>query len=143
MDARELARRWARTWTEAWPVRDVEAIAALQSEDGDHWASMFRRYRGRAGLRVYLQECFAEESRPAEVRFAEPQVDGDAAAVEYWSVIYVKGQPTTISGCTLLRFDETGLVAEARDYSHVKEGRHAPPAGLFGAVPGLAPGGQS
>ncbi|MGW3613673.1 nuclear transport factor 2 family protein [Micromonospora sp. NPDC005163] len=137
MDTRKLAQRWARTWTEAWPIRDVEAIAALQSEDGDHWASMFRPYGGRSGLRTYLKECFAEETRPAEVWFAEPQVDGDVAAVEYWSVIYVNGQPTTISGCTVLRFDEVGLVAEARDYSHVKEGHHAPPAGLFGAAPAV------
>ncbi|RLP92870.1 nuclear transport factor 2 family protein [Micromonospora sp. BL4] len=135
VDTRELAQRWARTWTEAWPVRDVEAIAALQSADGDHWASMFRPYRGRSGLRAYLTECFAEESHPAEVWFAEPQVDGQAAAVEYWSVIYVKGAATTISGCTLLRFDEAGLVAEARDYSHVMEGRHLPPAGLFESAP--------
>jgi hypothetical protein len=47
--------------------------------------------------------------------------------VEYWAVIYVKDQPTTISGCTVLRFNDAGLVAEARDYSHVKEGRHSPP----------------
>ena len=53
------------------------------------------------------------------------------AAVEYWAVTHLQGQPLTISGCTVLRFDETGLVAEARDYSHVKEGEHPPPAGLF------------
>ncbi|MEV1317240.1 hypothetical protein AB0J14_14275 [Micromonospora arborensis] len=42
-------------------------------------------------------------------------------------------KPTTrvLCGCTVLRFDEAGLVAEARDYSHVREGHHAPPAGLF------------
>ncbi|WP_406077137.1 nuclear transport factor 2 family protein [Micromonospora sp. NBC_00858] len=131
MDTREAAQRWARTWTDAWPVRDVEALTALQSESGDHWASMFRPYRGRSGLRVYLEECFADETRPAQVWFAEPQVDGDAAAVEYWAVIHVKDKPVTVSGCTLLRFDEAGLVAEARDYSDVKEGNHAPPAGLF------------
>ncbi|MGQ5265130.1 nuclear transport factor 2 family protein [Micromonospora sp. ZYX-F-536] len=131
MDTREAARRWARTWAEAWPTKDLEAIAALQTEDGDHWASLFRPYRGRSGLRAYLEECFAEETRPAEVWFAEPQVDGDAAAVEYWAVIHIKDHPVTISGCTVLRFDEAGLVAEARDYSHVKDGQHAPPAGLF------------
>ena len=131
MDTREAARRWAKTWSDAWPIKDVDAIVALQAEDGDHWASMFRPFRGRAGLRGYLEESFAEESRPAEAWFAEPQVDGDAAAVEYWAVIYVKDQPMTISGCTLLRFDDASLVAEARDYSQVKEGRVLPPASLF------------
>jgi hypothetical protein len=47
-------------------------------------------------------------------------------------VTYPQDQPLTISGCTLLRFDHDGLVAEARDYSHVKHGRFPPPDGLFG-----------
>ncbi|GAB2960964.1 hypothetical protein GCM10027280_57250 [Micromonospora polyrhachis] len=131
METRAAAQRWARTWATAWPVKDVAAIVALQAEEGDHWASMFRPYRGRDGLREYVTECFAEETRPAETWFAEPQVDGATAAVEYWVVLYVDEKPTTISGCTVLRFDESGLVTEARDYSHVREGRHLPPDGLF------------
>jgi hypothetical protein len=127
VDARDAARRWARTWAEAWPVADVEAIVALQAESGDHWASLFRPLRGRAGLRSYVAECFAEETHPAETWFAEPRVDGDSAAVEYWVVMHTKDGPMTVCGCTMLRFDESGLVTEARDYSHMKEGRHAPP----------------
>lgn len=134
MDAREAAKRWADTWARSWPARDVEAIVALQAEDGDHWASMFRPYRGRDGLRAYVRECFDSETRPAEVWFGEPQVDGDRAAVEYWAVTYPQDQPLTITGCTLLRFDDAGLVAEARDYSHVRQERLLPPAGLFGAA---------
>jgi hypothetical protein len=38
----------------------------------------------------------------------------------------------TISGCTVLRFDESGLAAESRDYSRTEPGSHEPPAGLFG-----------
>jgi hypothetical protein len=44
--------------------------------------------------------------------------------------MHTKDGPMTICGCTTLRFDEAGLVAEARDYSHMKEGRHVPPAAL-------------
>jgi ketosteroid isomerase-like protein len=131
VDTREAARRWARTWADAWPVKDTDAIVALQAEEGCHWASMFRPYRGRRGLRRYLYEYFAEESRPAVVWFAEPQVDGDTAAVEYWALVCINDQPATISGCTLVRFDASGLVAEARDYSHVKEGHHTPGGGPF------------
>ena len=129
MDARDAANRWAKVWAQSWPTKDVEGIVGLQRADGDHWASMFRPYRGREGLRAYVRECFDEETRPAEVWFGNPQVDGDMATVEYWAVTYPAGQPLTISGCTLLRFDEQGLVAEARDYSHVKQGRFLPPAG--------------
>ena len=129
METREAARRWAATWAESWPAQDIGAIVAMQAEDGEHWASMFRLFRGRAGLRRYLEEYFAEESRPAAVWFAEPRVDGDEAAGEYWALVYINGQPKTISGCTIVRFDESGLVAEARDYSHVKDGHHVPDAG--------------
>ena len=131
MNARDAAKRCANAWARAWPAKDVDGIVGLQAEDGDHWASMFRLYRGRDGLRMYVRECFDEETRPAEVWFGEPQVDGDMATVEYWAVTYPDDQALTISGCTLLRFDDEGLVAEARDYSHVKQGRFLPPAGLF------------
>ena len=131
MDTREAARRWADMWAQGWPAKDIDGISGLQAENGDHWASMFRPYRGQQGLRTYLKECFDDETRPAEVWFAEPQVDGDLAAVEYWAVTYPNEQPLTISGCTVLRFDAQGLVTEARDYSHVKEGRFPPPADLF------------
>ena len=132
MDTREAARLWVSTWVSGWPAKNADAILARQADDGDHWASMFRPFRGRAGLREYLEECFAEETRPAQVWFAEPQVDGGAAAVEYWAQVWIQDQPMTISGCTVLRFDESGLVAESRDYSHVKPGSQPPPAGMFG-----------
>lgn len=131
MDTREAARRWADTWAEAWPSKDADAIVALQAEDGDHWASMFRRYRGRAGLREYVDESFAEESLPARTWFAEPRVDGDSASVEYWSLVHIGDRQLTISGCTVVRFDQSGLVTESRDYSHVEVGHRQPPEGLF------------
>jgi hypothetical protein len=132
METRAAAQRWATTWADAWPVQDVDAIVALQGADADHWASMFRQFHGPSGLRTYVAEAFAEETRPAEVWFATPQVDGDVAAVEYWALVYFDDKPMTISGCTVLRFDGAGLVASARDYSHVEPGHHAAPVDIFG-----------
>jgi hypothetical protein len=132
VDTRTAARRWGRTWAAAWTAKDTDAIVALQAEDGVHWASLFRRFDGRAGLREYLAGCFADEvGGPAETWFAEPVVDDDSAAVEYWAVLHLADGPTTISGCTVVRFDDSGLVREARDYSHAKEGRELPPVGVF------------
>ncbi len=131
MGVGEAVRRWTEAWSRGWPAKDVESIVNLHAEQGDHWASMFHRCRGRAGLRAYVMECFEEETRPAEVWFSEPQVDGDLATVEYWAVTYPYDRPLTTSGCTVLRFDADGLVTESRDYSHTQEGHLSPPAALF------------
>ncbi|MGW0507347.1 nuclear transport factor 2 family protein [Micromonospora sp. NPDC003241] len=131
MDVRDAAQRWADAWATGWPAQDGERIVELQAEQGDHWASMFRPCRGRAGLRAYVEECFGEETRRAEVWFGVPRVDGDTATVEYWAITYPYDQPVTLSGCTVVRFDADGLVTESRDYSHAKEGRFPPPTGLF------------
>lgn len=131
MNTLEAAQRWATTWEQAWPLKDVEAIVQLQADDGDHWASMFRRIHGNDALRDYLRECFDEETAPAEAMFGEPAVDGRHACVEYYVVIHLADGPTTISGCTVLHFDGFGLVKQARDYSHAKKGRHEPPVVEF------------
>ncbi len=133
MDVREAARRWMDAWRQGWPAKDVERIVTRHAEHADHWASMFHRCRGRAGLRAYVLECFAEETRPAEVWFGAPHLDGDLTTVEYWAITYPYDQPLTTSGCTLLRFDAAGLVTESRDYSHTREGRTPPPSTLFPA----------
>ncbi|PQZ89151.1 hypothetical protein CQ012_03525 [Arthrobacter sp. MYb214] len=133
MQTTEAAQRWATTWANAWPLKDVNAIVQLQADDGDHWASMFRRLRGPNGLRTYLEECFAEETQPAETWFSEPIVNGSSASVEYWVVMFIKDQPMTVSGCTVLSFDDSGLVTTARDYSHVKDGHHLRPELPFSA----------
>lgn len=127
MQTIEAARCWARTWAKAWPLNDAEAIVELQAEDGEHWASMFRPLHGRSALRAYLEECFAEETKPAETWFGEPLVDGNSASVEYWVVMFVQDKPMTVAGCTVLTFNDSGLVTTARDYSHVKDGYHQRP----------------
>jgi len=131
MDPADAALRWARMWAKAWPTRDADAIVALQAEDGLHWASMFRPFRGREGLRSYVEQSFAEETAPTRCWFYEPIVSpSGTAAVEYWALGVYQGEPMTISGCTVLRFDADGLVAEARDYSHMQPGHHPPPTHL-------------
>src|SRR5262249_38721658 len=109
------------TWTSASPRRPAPRGAGSPSR-----GSTATRPPWRTGPRP------TPGTGPGVVGFAEPRVDGAAAAVEYWAQTYAGDRPTTISGCTVVRFDQTGLVAEARDYSHVKEGHHPPPADLSG-----------
>jgi ketosteroid isomerase-like protein len=128
MDAHQAAERWVHTWTAAWATRDADAIVALQADEGVHWASPFREpYQGREGLRRYLESSFGSETEPTRAQFARPTVDGDTASFEYWALATYDGVPTTISGCTVVRFDADGLVAEARDYSWMEEGHHPVP----------------
>ena len=122
MDPMTAAKRWATTWEEAWPRHDVEAIVALQSPDGDHYASPFRRYGGPDGLRRYLVESFAEETEPTRCRFAEPIVTGRTAAIEYWAIMTTTDGEITLSGCSVIEFDDDGLATSVRDYSHTAHG---------------------
>ena len=53
MDAETAARRWAETWSHAWPQRDVEAIVALYADAAVHHTTPFREPGlGRAGVSV-------------------------------------------------------------------------------------------
>ena len=130
MDAEQAARRWAETWTAAWLAHDVEAVVGLYAEDCVHRSTPFRPpHRGREAVRQYVDEAFAEERDVGEVRFGMPVVEGDRAFVEYWATsLDRRGEPTTLAGCAVARFDADGLVTEARDYWHVEAGHHTPPA---------------
>jgi hypothetical protein len=120
-DARTAARRWADTWAQAWPAKDVEAIAALYAPGADFRSHPFREPED-AG--EYVRRAFAEEQGESECRFGEPLVDADRAAVEYRAVLVYEGREMTLAGTTLLRFRPDGLVVEHRDYWALEEGRH-------------------
>ena len=52
MDAEIAARRWAETWSRAWPQRDAEAIAALYAGTVVYRSPAFRPPDvGLAGVR--------------------------------------------------------------------------------------------
>ena len=60
MDPETVARRWADTWSRAWPQRDAEAIAALYADTVVHRSTAFRPPGlGLGGIRRYLDENFA------------------------------------------------------------------------------------
>ena len=63
MDAETAARRWADTWSRAWPQRDVEAIAALYADTAVYRSPAFRQpYPGLAGVRRSGENLPAEET---------------------------------------------------------------------------------
>jgi SnoaL-like domain len=120
MDAGDAAGRWASTWQRAWPERDIEAIVALYADGVEYRALAFRPPEpGPEGVRAYLTREFAVEN-DIVCRFGAPVASGDRAAVEWWASWVENGEPITLAGSTFLRFDESGLVVDHRDYlSHV------------------------
>lgn len=130
---RQAADRFARTWQQCWSSNDPAPLAALYAGDCVHRSMPFRPvHQDRSAVLDYIAGTFEDE--PAEqVRFGPPLVDGDHATVEFWALLTRRddGQPTTLAGCVLLRFDADGLVAEARDYWHVTDGHRQPEGALF------------
>ena len=129
MDAETAARRWADTWSRAWPQRDTEAIAALYADTAVYRVPAFREPDlGLAGVRRYLNEQFPVEEN-IECRFGQPIVSGERAAVEWWASWIERGQELSYAGVTVLRFDSQGQVVEHRDYYNYVERREPPYAG--------------
>ena len=126
MDPEIAARRWADTWSRAWPQRDVEAIAALYADTAVYRSPAFRPPDlGLAGVRRYLNENLPAEEN-IECWFGQPIVSGDRAAVEWWGSWTEQDQELTFAGVTVLRFDAQGKVVEHRDYDNHIEQRQPP-----------------
>ena len=124
MDVRSAARRWAATWEAAWERLDAEAIIGLYRPDAGYVSAPFRDPdRGPA---PYLSRVLPEEAH-VEARFDEPIVDGDRAAVRWWATLIENGEPITLAGTSVLRFDANGLVVEQWDAWDQADGRRPPP----------------
>jgi hypothetical protein len=118
--AEAAARRWAETWAQAWPLADVDSIAALYAADALFYSQAFREPEAPA---AYVARVFADQ-REAECRFGTPVAAGGRAAVDWWGVITDRdGTVETIAGTSLLRFDADGLVVEQRDVWSSQPGR--------------------
>lgn len=126
MAAVSHARRWADRYRSAWEAGDAEAAAALYAPDCVFRSAPFREVEPPLS---YTTREFPE-ARAEDVRFGEPVEEGDRAAVEWWATLVLPGgEEQALAGCSVLRFDEQGLVAEARDYWHLEAGRRQPSPG--------------
>jgi len=130
-------RRWVDAYGQAWRDKDAEAVAALFTPDATYLASPTGApHRGREGIRRYWRRATATQ-RDLDLRFGEPIVAGNRAAVEWWAVMRDAGwgperpdDSVTLPGCLLLRFTGDGLCADLREYWNADFGaRVAPPVG--------------
>jgi len=118
-----FARRWAERYRVAWEAGDPEAAAALYATDCVFRSAPFRDPEPPLS---YTRRVFPE-ARAEDVRFGEPIEEGERAAVEWWATLALAdGEEQVLAGCSVLRFDDEGLVVEARDYWHGEPGRREP-----------------
>ena len=123
MAAVSHARRWADGYKLAWETDDPVAAAALYHPDCVFRSAPFREPEPPIDYttRVY------PEARAEDVRFGEPVEEGHRTAVEWWATLMLPdGEEQAIAGCSVLRFDDQGLVVESRDYWHMEPGRREP-----------------
>ncbi|HEV2005526.1 MAG TPA: nuclear transport factor 2 family protein [Candidatus Limnocylindrales bacterium] len=104
-------------WKRGWAEHDSVSVAERYAANCTFSSHPLRpTVRGRAAAAAWIRDAFAEESS-ARFVFGLPIVADDRAAVEYRAIITDQdGVETTLAGTTILRFDETGLVIEHRDY---------------------------
>jgi ketosteroid isomerase-like protein len=121
-----FGKRWAERYQVAWENGDPDAAAALYRPDCVFRSAPFRETEPPID---YTRRVFPE-AKAENVRFGEPVEEGDRAGVEWWAVLVSPdGEAQTIAGCSVLRFDDEGLVVEARDYWTMEPGRRDPPPG--------------
>jgi hypothetical protein len=118
-------RRWIEGWERAWNSRDPGPIDELYTED-----CVFRShpFREPEDPREYVRRVLPAEEE-VEARFAEPVVDGERAAVEWWATLIEEGEEVTLVGCSILRFAPDGRCSDQRDYWAITPGRRPPPEG--------------
>jgi SnoaL-like protein len=100
-------------WERGWRDHDVERIDALYAD-----ACVFRSapFRATQVPREFVEWAFSDEES-AEVRFGDPIVEGERAAVEWNAVSTLKsGEVERLAGVSVLRFDADGLVVEECGY---------------------------
>ncbi len=124
MNVTEAAERWARTWEQAWPARDPARIAALYAPTATY-RSHPHRDPEVGGALAYTTKTFAEE-QSIECHFGAPIASDGRAAVEWWASWIEDDRELTLSGTTILRFDDEGLVIDHVDYWVESAGRRLP-----------------
>lgn len=125
----DRVREWAEAYRVAWETADPEAASALFTEDASYRDAIYEEpHHGRSGVADYWAGVTASQSDIA-VRMGEPFVDGSRVAVEFWTNMTVEGAPVTLAGCLLLRFDDSGLCSDLREYWAFTDGDHQPPGG--------------
>jgi uncharacterized protein (TIGR02246 family) len=132
----DQVERWIAAYAQAWRDKDADAVAALFTPDAIYQAHPTgASHQGREAIRAYWTRATATQ-RQLDLRFGEPIVAGNRAAVEWWAVMrdpdwgpQRDDDSVTLPGCLILRFAGGRLCAALREYWNADFGRDlaAPP----------------
>lgn len=129
MPTEEEVSRWSEAYRIAWEEANSEAAASLFTEDSSYRNDIYEDpNEGRTSVSEYWTGVTSVQS-DVSVRMGTPFVDGDRAAVEFWTTMRIEGNPVTLAGCLLLRFSDDGLCSDLREYWNFVDGTHEPPVG--------------
>src|SRR5680860_463686 len=118
---------WIEGYRRAWEERDAEAVADLFTEDTTYRSNIFEEpHRGRAGVKSYWESGTSSQS-DVSVKMGRPFADGTRVAVEFWTTMRVDGEESTLPGCLLLDFEESGLCRRLSEYWNFAPGSLEPP----------------
>jgi hypothetical protein len=127
---------WIEGYRRAWVERDPQAAAALFTEDASYRSSPFLDANlGQEGVVAYWSGATSTQA-DVEVEMGEPLVDGNHAAVEWWTRMRADGDEITLVGCLLLRFAPDGRCEDLREYWNYESGRLPPHDGWGSWRPG-------
>ena len=134
MDTQSVAG-WAESYARAWEERDPDAAAGLFAPDAAYRSLIFKEaHTGSAAIRAYWQRVTSTQS-DVRVRMGTPLVDGERAAIEWWTVMSDEDEGrVTLPGCLLLEFDGERC-ARLNEYWHSKQGAAEPYEG-WGRITG-------
>ena len=120
---------WIEAYGRAWVSGDEDLMVSLFTDDANYRSAPLREpFRGPDEIRAYARRN-AGTQREKHVRMGRAFVDGNRAAVEWWTTMVEEGEPVTLPGCLLLRFETDGRCSDLREYWHREPGTYEPFAG--------------
>ncbi len=129
MPTQEDVKKWAEAYRVAWEQADSEGVATLFADGATYRSNIYEEpHRGHDGIVEYWSGVTSVQSNTT-VRMGDPVVAGDRADVEFWTNMDAEGSPSTLAGCLLLDFDDSGKCTALREYWQVAEGTNQPPDG--------------
>ena len=123
----EITRSHAQSWAEryflAWRTNDRATVESLFSEDAVYFYGPFRPpARGREAIVAR----WLENPQPGVTSEFEVVAVEDRVAVIHWRVGFPRDARTELDGVLIIRFDESGVCCEHREwYAERKAAPHS------------------